>query len=100
MRVRPVSVCVVAMVAAIAAPGAASRPVSSSRTALSARETALVVAINSVRTLHLLPKLQVDFRLVRAARSHSRDMLRRHYFGHGNFSSRISRFHIRGTLFA
>ena len=27
-------------------------------------------------------------------------MLRHHYFGHGNFGTRMSRFHVRGTLFA
>jgi uncharacterized protein YkwD len=100
MRRRPVSVCVVALLAAIAAPWASARPTARSQAALSSRETALVVAINAVRTLHLLPKLQVDFRLERAARSHSRDMLRHHYFAHGNFASRMYAFHIRGTLFA
>jgi hypothetical protein len=100
MRTRPVSVCVVALVAAILAPGAASRPEAPSRLALYPREAALVTAINSVRALHLLPKLSVDFRLERAARSHSRDMLRRHYFEHGNFSRRMTVFHVRGTLFA
>ena len=94
------SVCVVALLAAILAPAAASRSTSRSQAALSSRETALVVAINSVRTLHLLPKLRVDFRLVRAARSHSRDMLRHHYFAHGNFNSRMNAFRVRGMLFA
>jgi uncharacterized protein YkwD len=91
---------VVALVAAIVAPGAASRSEAPSRLALYPREAALVTAINSVRALHLLPKLQVDFRLERAARSHSRDMLRRHYFEHGNFGRRMTVFHVRGTLFA
>jgi uncharacterized protein YkwD len=63
-------------------------------------ESQLIVAINAVRSVHLLPRLTIDRRLVRAARSHSRDMLRRHYFAHGNFGARMSRFHIRGTLFA
>ena len=94
------SVCVVVVLAAIWAPAAASRSTFRRQATLSTRETALVVAINSVRTVHLLPKLRVDFRLVRAARSHSRDMLRHHYFAHGNFSSRMSAFGIRGTLFA
>ena len=100
MRRAAVSVCVVALFAAIAAPWAAPRPESRSRAALSTRETALVVAINSVRAIHLLPKLRVDFHLVRAARSHSRDMLRHHYFAHGNFGQRMSAFHVRGSLFA
>jgi uncharacterized protein YkwD len=100
MRRAAASVCVVALFAAIAAPGAAPRPESRSRAALSSRETALVLAINTVRTLHLLPKLSVDFRLVRAARSHSRDMLRHQYFAHGNFGGRMSAFRVRGHLFA
>src|SRR5919199_234310 len=100
MRIGGVSVCVVALVAAVAAPRAAPRPGSSSRTTLFSRETALVVAINSTRTVHRLPKLRVDFHLVRAARSHSRDMLRHRYFGHGDFGNRMSRFHVRGRVFA
>jgi uncharacterized protein YkwD len=60
----------------------------------------LVIAINAVRTVHLLPKLSVDFRLTLAARSHSRDMLRHHYFAHGNFGQRMTSFHVRGSLFA
>jgi uncharacterized protein YkwD len=100
MRTAVRSVCVVALLAAIVAPQAAPRPQARSRSALSTREAALVVAINAVRTLHLLPKLHVDFRLQRAARSHSRDMLRHHYFAHGNFGARMNAFHVRGTLLA
>jgi uncharacterized protein YkwD len=68
--------------------------------AATTRNAALVSAVNSVRTLHLLPKLRVDLHLSRAARAHSRDMLRRQYFGHGNFSARMARFHVRGRVFA
>jgi uncharacterized protein YkwD len=100
MRRRPVSVCVVVVLAAAFAPPVAAARSHSRTRGLLPRETALVGAINSVRTLHLLPKLRVDFRLVRAARSHSGDMLRHHYFGHGNFGSRMSRFRVRGTVFA
>ena len=100
MRRTAVSVCVVALIAAVAVPRATPRPESRSQATLSSRETALVIAINSVRALHLLPKLRIDFRLVRAARSHSRDMLRHHYFDHGNFGRRMSTFHVRGRLFA
>jgi uncharacterized protein YkwD len=70
------------------------------RSTVTMRETALVIAINSVRRLHLLPRLRIDLRLVRAARSHSRDMLRRQYFAHGDFGQRMVSFHIRGTQFA
>jgi uncharacterized protein YkwD len=99
MRTAAASVCVVALIAVFTGSSAA-RPVSQSRLALTPRETALVLAINSVRTLHLVPKLRLDRRLVRAARSHSRDMLRRDYFAHGNFGRRMTNFHVRGSLFA
>lgn len=56
--------------------------------------------INSVRSEHQLPRLSVDRRLLRAARSHSRDMLRRQYFSHGDFGARIMRFGARGHIFA
>jgi uncharacterized protein YkwD len=61
---------------------------------------ALIAAVNSVRTVHLLPKLRVDPNLSRAARSHSRDMLIHDYFAHGNFAVRMSRFGVRGRVFS
>jgi uncharacterized protein YkwD len=99
MRTAAASVCVVALVAIFAGPSAA-RPVSHTRLAVTAREYSLVAAINSVRTLHLVPRLRIDRRLVRAARSHSQDMLRRQYFAHGNFGARMAGFRVRGSLFA
>jgi uncharacterized protein YkwD len=71
-----------------------------SHPASTSRDKALVAAINSVRTLHLLPTFRIDRRLARAARSHSLDMLRRDYFGHGNLGARMSRFRVRGSVFA
>jgi uncharacterized protein YkwD len=100
MRRGRVAVCVVALIAAVAASSVAARPVINSRRAVTTRETALVIAINSVRRLHLLPRLRIDRRLVRAARSHSRDMLRRQYFAHGDFGRRMTSFRIRGHRFA
>ena len=67
---------------------------------MSTRDSALVDAMNAARTARLLPKLRVDLRLARAARYHSVDMLRRHYFAHGNFGARMGQFHVVGTLFA
>jgi len=90
-------VLVLLLVGAI--PEAAARGLTGSTGASTARESALVAAVNSVRTLHLLPKLRVDLRLTRAARFHSRDMLLHNYFGHGNLSARMARFHVRGRLF-
>jgi uncharacterized protein YkwD len=100
MRRLAVSVCVIALVTALAAGSVAARGTTASRGALSSRETALVVAINAVRTLHLLPALRIDRHLLRAARAHSRDMLRKQYFAHGDFGERMSAFHVSGTLFA
>src|ERR1700686_5368601 len=98
MRKAAVAVCAVALVAVFSGSSAASA--SRARRAMSARETALVTAINAARTLHLLPRLRLDRRLLRAARAHSRDMLSDQYFGHGDFAARMFAFHIRGTLFA
>jgi uncharacterized protein YkwD len=93
------SICVLGVVAAITASGAASRPGHVNRV-LTTREAALVAEINVVRSAHQLPRLRVDRRLVRAARSHSRDMLRHQYFAHGDFGTRIAQFGVRGHMFA
>jgi uncharacterized protein YkwD len=100
MRNAVASVCVVALIAVASGTGTARPASQRSLGSVTPREYQLIVAINAVRTIHLLPKLTIDRRLVRAARAHSRDMLRRHYFAHGNFGTRMSRFHVRGTLFA
>jgi uncharacterized protein YkwD len=55
--------------------------------------------MNSVRTSHGLARLRVDVRLVRAARGHSADMLRRQYFAHGSVASRTLTAGARGPLF-
>jgi uncharacterized protein YkwD len=99
MRRGALSVCVVLMLAFFAAPEAKPRSVTMSRAASTTRERALVAAVNSVRALHLLPKLSIDVCLTRAARFHSEDMLRRDYFAHGNLMARMYRFHVRGRLF-
>jgi hypothetical protein len=66
---------------------------------LSGSETSLVQTINSVRTSRGLAPLRVDFRLVRAARGHSADMLRRQYFAHGSVSRRARAAGARGPVF-
>src|SRR5438034_873581 len=97
MRRLAAAVCVVALIA-VGGGTSLARPVAQARLgAVTPREYRLVVAINAVRASHLLPKLGIDARLVSAARSHSRDMLRRHYFAHGNFGGRMARFRVRGT---
>jgi uncharacterized protein YkwD len=101
MRCRgAISVFVVVVFVAVAVPEASARPMTERGAASATRNTALIAAVNTVRTAHLLPQLQVDSNLSRAARSHSRDMLVHDYFAHGNFPVRMSRFGVRGRVFA
>lgn len=100
MRGAAAALCAAALVALVTATGTASGAAETSAPLLSAREAALVAEMNAVRAARLLPKLRVDGRLVRAARSHSRDMLRRQYFAHGAFGERMVRFRVRGRMFA
>jgi uncharacterized protein YkwD len=110
MRCRgALSVFAVVLFVAVTAPEASARPVAGTlpvrglslkNVASAARNTALIAAVNSVRTVHLLPRLSLDANLSRAARSHSRDMLVHDYFAHGNFAVRMSRFGVRGRVFA
>jgi uncharacterized protein YkwD len=67
---------------------------------LSARESALVEHINEVRAEHRLAPLDVDFRLVRAAREHSRAMLRHGIFAHGDFATRLRTYGVRFPILA
>jgi uncharacterized protein YkwD len=90
----------VVLFVAVAAPEASARPLAGRALGSATRSTALIAAVNSVRTVHLLPRLSVDANLSRAARSHSRDMLLHDYFGHGNFAVRMSRFGVQGRVFA
>lgn len=56
--------------------------------------------LNRVRAAHGLAAFRIDPALQRAARAHSNDMLRRGYFSHGDFASRIRRFGARGPILA
>jgi len=67
---------------------------------LSSREAALVERINSVRTANRLTPLRVDFALVRAARDHSRTMLREGVFAHGDFAARVRGYGVRAPYIA
>lgn len=67
---------------------------------LSAPERSLLVEMNRTRAAHGLGPLRIDGALQRAARAHSRDMLRRNYFSHGAFGSRMQRFGVRGPVIA
>ncbi|HVM16454.1 MAG TPA: CAP domain-containing protein [Gaiellaceae bacterium] len=72
----------------LAAPASAS--------GLSTAESSLLAEVNRTRAAHGLAPLRVDWNLQRAARSHSGDMLRRGYFGHGPWAQRIRSFGVKG----
>jgi uncharacterized protein YkwD len=59
-------------------------------------EAELLRAINQARAQHGLAPLRVDPALERAARAHSRTLLRTGSFGHGNFVRRLTSFGARG----
>ena len=52
--------------------------------------------MNRVRAAHGLRPLRLDTTLERAARAHSRDMIARGYFSHGDFVRRLMSFGARG----
>ena len=66
---------------------------------LTSPESSLLNTMNAVRQSRGLAPLRVDFRLVRAARSHSADMMRRQYFAHGSVGHRVARAGARGPVF-
>jgi uncharacterized protein YkwD len=72
--------------------GARARPVSGS-------EASLFQTMNAVRTSRGLAPLRVDSRLVRAARGHSAEMMRRQSFAHGSVASRALAAGARGPVF-
>jgi uncharacterized protein YkwD len=79
---------IVFSIAALTAP-AAARP--------TAAEASVVRTVNQVRAQHGLRKLAVDLRLERAARSHSRAMIRSGSFAHGDVRRRLAGVGIRGA---
>jgi uncharacterized protein YkwD len=56
----------------------------------------LLAAMNEARAVHGLRPLRLDPALVRAARAHSADMIRRDYFAHGAVRARLARFGVSG----
>lgn len=66
---------------------------------LTSPEASLLQSINAVRTSHGLAPLQVDVHLLRAARAHSADMMRRQYFAHGSVAQRAMSRGARGPVF-
>lgn len=69
-----------------------------SSAAINTAERALLKEMNQVRAAHGMSPLRLDAQLQRAARSHSADMLRRDYFAHGPFLSRLVAFGVRGPI--
>lgn len=58
--------------------------------------SSLLQAVNQTRAQHGLRPLKLDASLIRAARSHSLEMLRSNVFSHGDFHSRMVAFHVVG----
>jgi uncharacterized protein YkwD len=61
---------------------------------MSTNDSALLRAMNHVRSAHGLPDLRYDPHLQRAAVSHSRAMLASNSFTHGAFGSRMLEFDV------
>ena len=66
--------------------------------AATSTEAGLLRAVNSARAAHGLRPFRLDATLVRAARSHSREMLLGNYFEHGDFRGRMLAFKVRGAV--
>jgi uncharacterized protein YkwD len=66
---------------------------------LTRSEASLLTTMNGVRQSNGLPALRIDFHLVRAARAHSADMMRRQYFAHGSVAGRAVAAGARGPVF-
>src|SRR4051794_37044629 len=66
---------------------------------LTSSETSLLNTMNATRKSYNLPPLRVDSHLLRAARGHSADMMRRQYFAHGAVAGRAVAAGARGPLF-
>ena len=61
-------------------------------------ERRIITAMNHVRVSNGLRPLRYSDRLRAAARAHSRDMIRRGYFGHGSFGRRLNGFGVHAPV--
>jgi uncharacterized protein YkwD len=86
------------LVLAAASLLAAGAPAALAGTRVSAPEAGLVRAVNAARHAHGLRPLRLDATLVRAARSHSVEMMQTGAFAHGAFAGRMAAFHVRGPF--
>ena len=90
-RRKPLVLLVVLVSLIGAAPAAAT---------LSQNDRQLLDELNRVRAAHGLAAFRVDPALQNAARAHTQDMMRRGYFSHGDFPTRLRRHGARGPLLA
>lgn len=72
--------------------------VQTSSAAVNSAERALLREMNRVRAAHGMRSLRLSSTLQRAARAHTADMLRRDYFAHGPYLSRLVSFGARGPM--
>jgi uncharacterized protein YkwD len=67
---------------------------------MSSGERSVLAEMNRVRAQHGLAPLRYDGTLQRAARSHTRSMVSRNVFAHGDFAWRMRHFGARGPYLA
>ena len=67
---------------------------------MSSGERSVLAEMNRVRAQHGLAPLRFDRSLQRAARAHTRSMVSRNFFAHGDFASRMRQFGIRAPYMA
>lgn len=67
---------------------------------MSSGERSVLSEMNRVRAQHGLAPLRFDATLQRAARAHTRSMVARNVFAHGDFASRMRRFGVRAPYLA
>jgi uncharacterized protein YkwD len=100
-RIAPLLVLALLLVPAApagAAPGACSAAhVTVHRATLRQARNATLCLLNRVRAAHRLPPLRIDAKLSRAARRHSRDMVRHRYFSHFSRNGRSPFARMRAT---
>jgi uncharacterized protein YkwD len=72
--------------------------VNAQTTRLTQSEQAFLIAVNRARAERALPPVTLDANLVRAARTHSAEMVRRGVFGHGDFVRRLFQFGADGPI--
>jgi uncharacterized protein YkwD len=76
------------------------RTCSSGSIALKGKEKRTLHLLNRARKSYGLKKLCVHPKLQRAARAHSKDMIRRDYFAHGNVGARLRSYGYHGRTYA